>query len=126
MDPIEVARIASPEEPSAGPVPKPASALPVTQSISIPIILLVLALGTVGGGGALVRHFGGTIYPVAYAAAVLAALSLPLLLAGGWRRRRLGVSRLLLGRSIEQWSFFAVFAWRAEDAVSEFRRPRPH
>ena len=79
------------------------------QSPSLPITLLALALLTVAAGGPLLRRFGGTLYPIAYVAAALAALSLPLVLIGGWRRRAVGTSRFLLGRSLEQWSLFAVF-----------------
>ena len=82
MDPIEAAHKPGGEKPFDASPAEPVSALPVTQTPSVPILLMVLALVTVAGGGALVRHFGGTIYPIAYAAAVLAALSLPLLLLG--------------------------------------------
>jgi hypothetical protein len=111
MDPIEAAHKPGGEKPFDASPAEPVSALPVTQTPSVPILLMVLALVTVAGGGALVRHFGGTIYPIAYAAAVLAALSLPLLLLGGWRRQLLEASRLLLGRSMEQWSLFAIFVF---------------
>jgi len=59
----------------------------------------------------LAKHLGGRIYPIVYVAAGLAAVSLLLVFIGGWRQRALGSSRLLLGRSIEQWSFFAVFVF---------------
>ena len=79
--------------------------------LSFPLTLLFLALIVVGAGGPLAKHLGGRIYPIAYLAGGLAGISLPLVFIGGWRQRALGTSRLLLGRSIEQWSFFAVFVF---------------
>jgi hypothetical protein len=109
MDRTEAAPAAPQGQEPAAQVPNPADTTRAGMPLAVPVVLLEFAIAIVIGGGALVRHFGGATYPVAYVALVIAALSLPLLVAGGWRRRTRGRSRLLLGRSNEQWSFFAVF-----------------
>jgi hypothetical protein len=93
----------------AGEAPAAAAVIPGAQSVSLPIVLTVLSLAIVVGGGAVRRHLGGEICSTAYAAALLAALSLPLLLLGAIRQRKRGRTRLLLGLSVEHWSWLAVF-----------------
>jgi hypothetical protein len=109
MDPMQAANLA-PQYDELGAaavrVPHPPAA---PRSVTLPISLLSLALVVVGAGAPLLIHFGGTVYPIAWAAAVLAVPALMLLLVGGWRRRAVGGTRLLLGLSIDQWSCFAVF-----------------
>ena len=109
MNPIEVAHRTEPEQAAGAPMAEAAPAVQPNQPSSVPIVLLLLALLTVAVGGPLVRLFDGTIYPIAWAAAILAIFSLPLVMLGAYRKRRLGTSRLLLNSSIEQWSLFAVF-----------------
>jgi hypothetical protein len=108
MDSSQAANAAPPpsRQDAAQPPPAPRAR---SQPPSLPITLLVLALLIVIAGGPLRRRFGATLYPIAYVAAAFAVLTLPLVFVGGWRQRALGTSRLLLGRSIEQWSCFAVF-----------------
>jgi len=110
MDSIEAANVAPPPLDEAAPAP--ATPTCGAQSLALPATLFVLSLVTVGAGGLLLRHFGGAaIRPIAYLPALLAVLSLPLVLLGEWRRRALGASRLLLGRSLEQWANFAVLVF---------------
>jgi hypothetical protein len=111
MDRTEAAPGALQDEDPVAQVAQPAYKPRAGPPLAVPIVFLELAVAIVIGGRALGRHFGGTTYPIAYIALGLAALSLPLLLLGGWRRRAVGTSRLLLGRSNEQWSFFAVFVF---------------
>jgi hypothetical protein len=110
MDSTQAANIA-PDDENTTATPARQVAVIGVQSLWLPITLLLLALGIVFIGGALVRHFGGATDYTAYAAALLAVLTLPPLLLGGWRRRLVERTRLLLGRSAEQWSFFAVFVF---------------
>ena len=109
MDSIEAANVAPPPLDEAAPAP--ATPTCGSQSLALPITLFALSLVMVGAGGPLLRHFGATICPIAYLPALLALLSLPLVLIGEWRRRALGASRLLLGRSLEQWTNFAVLVF---------------
>jgi len=89
--------------------PPPSSAPVESQSLALPLTLLLLTLVVVAGAGPALKVFGGKPHPIAYLPGVLALVSLPLVLAGGWRKRVLGSSRFLLGRSLEQWTLFAVF-----------------
>jgi hypothetical protein len=92
----------------APPVPMPH---PGSQSYSLPLALFFLALIVEGAGGQIVKHFGGSIYPIAYLGAWLAAIGLALVWIGGRREPALRASRLLLGASVEQWSSVAVFVF---------------
>ncbi|GEM_PF-1667057 len=112
MNEVGAGRVADGEKPVVV-APKPVSEPEFIASppALVPIVLLLLAVVTVAGGGALVRHFGGTTYPIAYTAAVLAIVTLPLLLIGRWRERKQGRSRLLLVCPRRRWTFFAVFVF---------------
>ncbi len=108
MDSIEATNVAPQPSGEAAPVPATVCG---SQSLSLPITLFVLALVIVGAGRPLLHHFGGVIRPIAYLPALLALLSLPLVLIGEWRRRARGASRLLLGLSMERWATFAVLVF---------------
>ena len=101
--------------------PQPAA----SQSLALPLTLFLLTLVVVGAGGPALKPFGGKLLSIAYLPGVLALLSLPLVLAGGWRRRVLGSSRLLLGRSLKQWTLFAVFVFFLGLVSGYARRPTP-
>jgi hypothetical protein len=110
MDPMEAANLAPQfDEPGAAlQARRPPAA---TQPVSIPIIVLILAIVIVVAGAPILIHFGGRVYTIAWAALALAVPALLLLVVGGYRRRAVGATRLLLGLSVEQWSSFAVFVF---------------
>jgi hypothetical protein len=110
MEHVEAERLGPGEEPGTA-AAKPCGPPRVSPPLAVPTVLLLAVVVMVAGGGALVKHFRGTVYPIANGAAILALIALPLV-GIGWRRSRTwGRSRLLLGRSAEQWTFFAVFVF---------------